>query len=117
MDQNESVFYEGPATIGGVSFGVVRLDELSSGSWAGTAVAPDPEASGYDRFGIPVMPAVLVELPDGRLGEAGVTGRRLAGFDRNTLLGETVGEAEAYGHVEWFLEIRGSSSLPAVPAS
>lgn len=113
VDLDKSAFYEGPAKIGGVSFGFVRLQDLNSGSWAGTAVAPDPDAPGYKRFGIPVMPTVLLELPDGRQSEVGVTARELAGFDREALLGRAAGEAEAYGRVEWFLEIRGSGPLPA----
>ncbi|MFE2710602.1 hypothetical protein ACFXKI_01075 [Streptomyces mirabilis] len=89
--------YQGPATIGGVAFSEVALQERRDPfrtliwSWEGTAVIPYAAWS-PPLFGMPDTPTLKLQLPDGRTGDVCASAR----FDDG----------------RWILEITGEGPVP-----
>lgn len=87
--------YQGPASIGGVSFAAVVLREEHDGrlrSWEGSTTFPasaQPEGFTADFLN---SPSTSVELPDGRKGDAFVS----TSFNGN----------------QWTLDVRGTGAAP-----
>lgn len=72
---NDGMFaYQGPATIGGIAFSEVFLQERRDSfrtllwAWEGTAALPLATWP-PPLFGMPNTPTLRLELPDGRAGE------------------------------------------------